>query len=181
MAAVVAERTQLREESVKLCSRCGERPRRLGGRRTTWCNPCQNEYERAYRAGVRRQRRVHPPVRDDSGCLLWQGYVAPNGYGKVRRNGVGHYAHRLAWQDAHGAIPDELTVDHLCAVKLCVEVSHMELVTRGENARRGNRQPPSPNCAQGHPFDRVTPRGRRYCSVCMAASNLRRRELSLQS
>ena len=103
----------------------------------TWCRDCKNEWQRAYRAGERRFKPVPKPKRRGD-CLIWQGYVNPNsGYGTIS-TGVGKtgYAHRVAWERVHGAIPDGVTVDHLCEQKLCVNVSHMELCTRGDNVRR---------------------------------------------
>jgi HNH endonuclease len=77
--------------------------------------------------------------RPDLGrCWLWTGYIMPNGYGQFAADRRAHcYAHRWSWQEANGLIADDLTVDHLCLIRPCVNPSHMELVTRGENTRRG--------------------------------------------
>lgn len=120
------------DEEEAICNACHLAPR-LPGKRMTWCRECKNAWQRAYRAGVRKQERVPAPVRTPSGCLLWQGYVTPEGYGRLNRGQVYLYAHRVAWEAVYGAIPDGLTVDHDCEVKTCVEVSHLQLVTRGRN------------------------------------------------
>lgn len=115
-----------------LCTVCLVEPR-LEGSRSTWCRECKNAWQRGYRAGVRKQVRVPEPVPQGD-CLIWQGYVLYNGYGRVHASeGVTAYAHRAAWEKAYGAIPDGLTVDHACEVKLCVNVEHLQLVTRGRN------------------------------------------------
>lgn len=38
-------------------------------------------------------------------CVVWDGYIAPNGYGRFGRHG---YAHRRAYEDTNGPIPDGL-------------------------------------------------------------------------
>jgi hypothetical protein len=118
------------------CTKCGLSPR-LAGSRSTWCRECKNEWQRGYRAGVRLQKRIPDPVRDANGCLLWQGYVDHEGYPRVTHQGQpGQYAHRVAYEKANGVIPDGLTIDHLCEVKICVAPAHLEACPRGENVSR---------------------------------------------
>jgi hypothetical protein len=53
-------------------------------------------------------------------------------------------AHRVSWELAHGAIPDELHVLHRCDVRACVRPDHLYLGTHTDNvADRDNkgRQP----------------------------------------
>lgn len=77
-------------------------------------------------------------VRDASGHRLWTGRVSGDGYAKVCRTGRTQYLHRLVWESAHGPIDDpELTVDHVCRVRHCVELAHLQLVSRADNIRRG--------------------------------------------
>lgn len=66
-------------------------------------------------------------------CWNWLGPVNASGYGHLRRFG---YVHRLAWEQLRGPIPQDMTVDHLCRNRTCVRPQHLELVSRGENARR---------------------------------------------
>lgn len=102
----------------------------------TWCKECKTAWQRDYRAGVKRQRRVPKPERRGD-CLIWQGRVNPScGYGQRTVKGKVVYAHRHAWEQVHGPIPDEMTVDHLCEQKLCINVEHMELCSRGDNVKR---------------------------------------------
>lgn len=76
-------------------------------------------------------------------CLDWTRSLQTKGYGCAAladgsgRNGL---AHRLAWMYNNGPIPNGLTVDHLCCNKRCINIQHMELVTRGENTRRANKR-----------------------------------------
>jgi hypothetical protein len=55
------------------------------------------------------------------------------------------YAHRFAYEFATGRrIPKGLESDHLCQNKLCVNPSHIELVTHQENCKRRKRSGPIP-------------------------------------
>ncbi len=73
-------------------------------------------------------------------CLLWTGGTSgKNGYGSFRRGrkGKSRYTHQYAYEQAFGAIPKGLEIDHVCGTTLCVEPSHLEAVTHGTNLRRG--------------------------------------------
>lgn len=83
-------------------------------------------------------------------CMLWNGAVDRDGYGKTRCEGRDWAAHRLAWTLTNGEIPEGLTVDHLCRVRSCLNTEHMELVTHAENIRRKPKvvlAPTHPNVA----------------------------------
>lgn len=105
-----------------------------------------------------------------NGCIEWSGKVRPDGY--ARSNGA--YLHRAEYERLVGPIPDGLELDHLCRNRACVNVLHLEPVTRSVNTFRGDH----PNrrvsvCPQGHPYsgDNLyqTPQGRRMCRTCMRA------------
>lgn len=76
-------------------------------------------------------------------CHIYQGSLNHAGYGRV----FGGQAHRVAWERVHGPIPEGLEPDHLCRVRACINVEHLELVTRAENCRRGAAA--RPGVAQG--------------------------------
>lgn len=89
--------------------------------------------------------------RPDLGpCLLFLGADNGNGYGQFSYNGKNGYAHRYAWERVHGPIPGKLTIDHLCRVRCCVNVEHMELTERLENYLRGVATRDS--CPNGHKY-----------------------------
>lgn len=73
-----------------------------------------------------------------SDCIVWTGALNSRGYGCFAIQGKSYLAHRVAYEDAHGPIPDGMTIDHLCSQKRCVNPDHLEVVTRGENNRRGH-------------------------------------------
>lgn len=118
-------------------------------------------------------------------CWPWKASLTIHGgYGQfnpTRKRTV--RAHRYGYELAHGPIPAGLTVDHLCGNKSCQNPTHMELVTHGENARRGNAGRSSDVCRNGH---RRTPAntarwsrgdGTYYqvCRTCANAAQRRRR------
>jgi hypothetical protein len=75
---------------------------------------------------------------DPDQCWLWTGSRAPNGYGWLARSRQSALlAHRVSWVAFTGrALTDNLTIDHLCNTKLCVNPAHLEPVTLFENVRR---------------------------------------------
>ncbi len=113
----------------------------------------------------------------DNGCWIWMA-------GKVKGYALFHMGkqhvlgHRWAWEQENGPIPDGVELDHLCRVPACVRPSHLEPVTHQENVIRGIG-PSAVNarkthCRNGHPYDVVTSRGYRECSLCQAARWRRR-------
>ena len=72
-------------------------------------------------------------------CWDWLGGKS-NGYGRFWVEGRLVQAHRWAYETMVGPIPEGLTLDHLCRVRYCVNPSHLEPVTLGENIRRSFRK-----------------------------------------
>ena len=56
------------------------------------------------------------------GCWLWTGPLAEGGYGRTLTPDRTR-AHRMAWEEAHGPVPDDLCVLHHCDTRLCVRPS----------------------------------------------------------
>lgn len=74
-----------------------------------------------------------------TGCVNWLGRLDPGGYGRCDDKTTGERrVHRVAWALARGPIPEGMTIDHLCWNKVCINVNHLEVVTRAENSRRSN-------------------------------------------
>ncbi|WP_207912174.1 HNH endonuclease signature motif containing protein [Parafrankia sp. BMG5.11] len=80
-------------------------------------------------------------VPHPNGCHMWIGSLTSTGYGKFRdENGRLVMAHRWIWEYARGPIPDGMVIDHFagrCRRRDCVRLSHLAVVTPGENNRRG--------------------------------------------
>jgi len=129
------------------------------------------------------EERFWAKVDKTETCWLWMG-GRNNGYGYFRLGGTGGpraYAHRFAYEQLIGPVPDGLQLDHLCRVRHCVNPAHLEPVTSRENCLRGeslqaaNAQ--KTHCPKGHLYDAantwITAEGWRACRTCQNARNLR--------
>jgi hypothetical protein len=120
-------------------------------------------------------------VREQTGCQVWIGATNNKGYGVLSLDGARHLAHRIAYESAYGPIPDGMVVDHLCRVRNCVNPLHLEVVTSGENQRRGRVAgglQVGDICKNEHLivtesdiYERAS--GVRECRICRAAGNRR--------
>lgn len=104
-------------------------------------------------------------------CWAWMGCTDPAGYGRFSVGNKSRLAHRIAYEDLVGPIPDGLVIDHRCYNPSCCNPFHMEVVTRAENTRRARFQNTrKTECKRGHPFDEANtmrhPDGRRECREC---------------
>lgn len=81
------------------------------------------------------------------GCLVYTGPALPSGYGRVTIQGRTLYVHRLAYEHAHGPIPQGFLVDHRCHVKPCMNAEHLQLATYSQNGL--NRKGPASHCKSG--------------------------------
>lgn len=114
----------------------------------------------------------YPNVREESGCLTFGGCFQ-HGYGIACIGGARFRAHRRAWEEVNGPIPDGLTVDHVCRNTRCIEVSHLRLLTLSENTKcsaRAEKARAKTHCPAGHEYRGenvyVDKRGARHCYAC---------------
>lgn len=124
-------------------------------------------------------RLVEKVKIQQNGCWLWTGHVSPNGYARISVGGVERQAHRVAYEEFVGPIPDGLDVDHVChnedracsggpscAHRRCLNPEHLAPATRSDNLRNSGRvgnngsvvvaagiQTAKTHCPQGHPYD----------------------------
>lgn len=132
------------------------------------------------------QMRFWEKVDQSGDCWLWTGATNGAGYGQFHLAGSDgkrqRYAHRIAYEEAVGPIPEGLTLDHLCQNPRCVRPDHLEPVPMGVNIRRGNglsaRRARQTRCLRGHAFTSTyTDRNghlHRRCDECMRARNAAR-------
>lgn len=124
----------------------------------------------------------------ESGCWLWSKAEQTNGYGVMGVKGIQRYAHRLAYAEFKGPIPDDLHIDHLCRVRCCINPDHLEAVTCKENIYRGAGLAASnvrlTHCKYGHEYTRENTRfyrGVRHCRKCSAMHMRNHRKLKEKS
>jgi len=101
-------------------------------------------------------------------------------------------AHRLAWEEAKGPIPDGLFVLHRCDVRGCINVDHLFLGTAKDNTHDmmakgrarfvgGLHNARKTHCKYGHPFIQsrisISGKGSRVCLECAKLNERRRRAL----
>ena len=111
----------------------------------------------------------------NTGCWLWLGTVAQNGYAKFGGGGLnGHrmlLAHRFAYTAFVGPVPANLELDHLCRVRCCANPAHVTPKTHRDNMLAGETLPAigmrRTACPAGHPYDSHDGKGRR-CKRCRA-------------
>ena len=125
--------------------------------------------------------KVEPPGSDE--CWRWTGAQNGWGYGRIWVEGHMIAAHRVAYELTLGPIPKGLTLDHLCRNRLCVNPSHLEPVTWGENVLRGAgltaANARKTHCPAGHAYSPantyICREGYRHCRACHSARSAARR------
>ena len=120
----------------------------------------------------------------DGGCLCWTGRLDRDGYGRVDAGEVrGRLAHRVSWVASTGTdIPPGMVVDHLCRNTRCVRPSHLDIVSQGENVKRGEsfsaKHSAKTRCPRGHVLTgtNLVPSALRQGSrSCLTCANERRK------
>lgn len=131
-----------------------------------------------------------------SACVLWDGPVDADGYGRLH----GGTAHRIVYRHTHGDVPAGLDIDHTChnadpscaggvscVHRRCINPEHLEAVSRRDNTLRGKgfaaTNATKTHCPKGHEY---TPENtytysspgqtRRCCRECNRLVQQARRE-----
>lgn len=157
---------------------------------------CLAHYKRWARWGDPRIRRPKTPAStrfwsrvDQAGpvpneaphlgpCWIWTAGKTAQKYGAFHpTKGEMTTAHRWAYAESNGPIPEGLVIDHLCRVRACVNPAHLEAVTNLENMARGAgyalRNGMRTACINGHEYTPdntyTDPQGKKRCRRC--ASN----------
>lgn len=115
-------------------------------------------------------------------CIEATQKASADGYARTTILGKTKYAHRLAYEAEVGIIPKDMTIDHLCRNKNCINVSHMEIVSTAENTRR--RFIGVTHCKNGHLYNTVNTATQKHvngniykrCKLCRNNSNTKYRQ-----
>lgn len=71
-----------------------------------------------------------------TGCYVWTGGKASNGYGIFHSDGKAILAHRYSWESVYGPIDDGLCVLHSCDNRGCQNaIEHMFLGSKKDNSQ----------------------------------------------
>lgn len=109
------------------------------------------------------------------GCWEWTAAKNQSGYGRFWDGERCVQAHRWAYEQLVGPIPDALELDHLCRNRGCVRPEHLEPVTGYENILRGEggsaMNARKTRCWRGHSLGEdgdvyVARDGARSCREC---------------
>lgn len=114
-------------------------------------------------------------VEKSNNCWIWTASLNNYGYGEFRFNKKLVLAHRFSYEISKGFIPKDLTIDHLCRNRVCVNPEHLECVSMKVNILRGigiaavNAR--KTHCKRGHEFTKENTyiiKTGRECRICRA-------------
>lgn len=76
----------------------------------------------------------------NSNCILWTKNKNRGGYGLRKYKGKIRTAHRVAYEETYGEIPQGMCVLHKCDVPACINPEHLFLGTFKDNAQDRNKK-----------------------------------------
>ena len=110
----------------------------------------------------------------ESGCWEWTASKNRKGYGQFNLHKKIVRSQRLIYEYYYGQISPDLTIDHLCRNRACVNPLHLEQVTSKVNTLRGEGETAinsrKTHCVKGHEFTeentRIDKNESRICRRC---------------
>lgn len=117
----------------------------------------------------------------NTGCILYLGRAAKNGYPQMHFRGKTKYVFHVALHVFSGVPWASFSIyapfDHRCDNKQCINVKHIKRVSQRENILRGRSKAAQnarkTHCPQGHPLSgdnlvksKLNRKGQRGCRIC---------------
>ena len=119
-------------------------------------------------------KRLISKIQITNSCWIWKGRKN-SGYGIIQFEKKLYLTHRVFYELTQEHIPSGMEIDHLCKNTLCLNPSHLDIVTHRENVLRSNSvsgvNSRKTLCPNGHPYDEFET-GRR-CSICRRIRKLK--------
>jgi len=85
------------------------------------------------------ERALSNVAPQEGGCILSLYSIGSHGYAQIGWSESGKttmvLVHRVAYEALIGPIPSDLTVDHICRTRNCLNPKHLRLLTNFDNAR----------------------------------------------
>jgi hypothetical protein len=69
----------------------------------------------------------------ESGCWIWMSTIENSGYGRVCDGKKPFYAHRVAYEQKYGSIPNGKMALHHCDIRCCVNPDHLFIGSQKDN------------------------------------------------
>jgi hypothetical protein len=130
-----------------------------------------------------KERRVvsYSELDTTTDCIQWSGAPNKSGHGTAWVEAEGRRfrttAHRAVWLLAGIAIPKGFELHHTCENKLCVRLTHLQLLSKAEHVKKHKQ---TTHCKRGHERTekntRIENSGARQCRICQNERQKIRRE-----
>lgn len=110
-----------------------------------------------------------------NGCILFNGVLDKNGYGRIKFQYKIYLTHRLVWQINNGQIEKDLVICHKCDNPTCINIEHLFIGTILDNnldkIKKGRDHNKSKtHCKHGHELSGnnlyIGKDNRRQCKTC---------------
>jgi hypothetical protein len=124
-------------------------------------------YDEKYRAMFFSDRNV-----DKSGsCWIWLRAKDGKGYGLANYKSKSLRAHRASYEMCIGEIGKDMTIDHHCERKDCVNPDHLNQISRANNTSL-SQMTQNTHCPSGHPFDEENTTWYKHYRRCKACHRI---------